>query len=669
MHLFKKAVVPTPHAVTQAGVNRRQHHGWLAFASEHVKVVLSAFCAFLVAVDIVGNNWELNNFVGDAKHLYTPLMNINTTDQLVSSFYFPAGWSPLTTSNVGRWMIQTAIDQVHDSARSVYHLTMSQHLIQDPTNDVCGTLAKTYILTNATVGSVVHLGTVEDHISFIRGNTLTHLFGSTTSDPEASAGDNATTLTAMGYVPGRVGLDMHLTTSVQVPPPGQSIAANVTMYRFFSKAFCSGCNPGTELGMDTCGVVYSYDDTTNAFVVRSSQAIYGTYHVLGFTFTRRWTAIASIVVRTLCVLMAISAFACSQKTIRWTDSLTLTSWFKRIKHMLAPPHYRHASHAFDFVYFCFNSDFFVFLYSAAILMDEDVAMIYARVMNRWAMPAGFNVWTNLRLWALGIRWLWFNLALLKLLKVLFNFLGTARHSGANFVVGWFNFRSTLSVFLTATALFSRTDYIEHGNAVRVDLTSRTQNLDTVYVAFGDSWYIRALPSLLCLMLANLMVVLVADHLVNRRWWRVAAKNSFQRQHVFNSTSILADVGLLVEDTSTYHATVTIPARSMCAFQWFFTSHVLCFGLPEEPGLVRQFTASNVQASRQQSTQEDDAPLLDAMARTHDETPAAASTTLEVPHIVVQDDEGKIHLFNAEKSEVQSLGIEVKILRDASYRIG
>ncbi|KAF0703832.1 Aste57867_7510 [Aphanomyces stellatus] len=357
---------------------------------------LGGLCAFLVVVDIIGNNWELNKFVGDAKHLFTPLLNINTTDDLLRHFCFPADLSPLSASNIGRWMVQTVVDQVHDNT-NYYHLTMSQHLIQDPTNNVCGPLAKTYILKSAAIGSVVHLGTVEDQITFIRGNTLTHLFGSTKTDPQASAGDNATVLAVMGYVPGRVGLDMHLTTSVQVPPPSQPVAANVTMYRFFSKSFCSGCNPGTEMGMDTCGIVYSYNDTTNALVVHSSRAIFGTYHVLGFTFQKRLGAGLSIGIRILCLTFAVVTFGASQKTVRWTDPLSLDSWSKRLLHLLIPPIYRHSNHAFQFLYFYFNSDLIVMFYSAAILMDEDIAMVYARVMHRWAKPAGFNIWTNLRL--------------------------------------------------------------------------------------------------------------------------------------------------------------------------------------------------------------------------------------------------------------------------------
>ncbi|KAF0699215.1 Aste57867_10180 [Aphanomyces stellatus] len=173
--------------------------------TEYLTFALGLFCVFLVAVDIVGNNWELNNFVGDAKHLFTPLLNINSTDELLTRFSFPMDTSPLSTSEVGRWMVQTIVDQVHDDSRNVYHLTKGQHLIQNPTNDVCGALAKTYCLSNVTAGSVLRLGTVQDQITFNRGNTLTHLFDSTMTDPQATPGNNVTMLSAMGYVPGRVG--------------------------------------------------------------------------------------------------------------------------------------------------------------------------------------------------------------------------------------------------------------------------------------------------------------------------------------------------------------------------------------------------------------------------------------------------------------------------------
>ncbi|KAF0703830.1 Aste57867_7508 [Aphanomyces stellatus] len=662
----------------------------LSSFGKYATIALGGFCASLVAVDIIGNNWEFNKFVGDAKHFFTPLLNINTTDDLISKFNFPAASSPLSASNVGRWMVQTVVDQVHHD-NHLYHLTMSQHLIQDPTNDVCGALAKTYIVTNAIVGSVVHLGTVQDQITFIRGNTLTHLFGSTKTDPQASAGDNATTLTAMGYVPGRVGLDMHLTTSVQVPPPGQSIAANVTMYTFYAKAFCSGCNPGTELGMDTCAVVYSYNDTTNALVVRSSQAIYGMYHVLGFTFQKRLGAGLSIGIRILCLTFAVVTFGASQKTVRWTDPLSLDSWNKRLLHLLIPPIYRHSNHALQFLYFYFNSDLIVLFYSAAILMDEDIAMVYARVMHRWAKPAGFNIWTNLRLWALGLRWLWFNLALLKLLKYLLHFVVATRYSGANKVMGLLNFSQIPYVYLTVCVLMARTDYIEHGNSVRVDLTSATQDLDTVYVVFGDSWYIRALPSLLALMFANLVAVLAIDRFVSRRWWRIVAKNTLGRQFLFNSTSILSDLQLPMDDGGVY-STATVKARTLCTLHWFFTSHLTCFGLPEDPALIRKLTSSKVATSRTSHSkgQSKMKPKVESTSvvpfaevasmllaipeadleevKLQSNGPTQGTAPVETIHLLVQDDEGHMHLFDSAKREVQSLSVEVKILNDSIFRI-
>ncbi|KAF0699217.1 Aste57867_10182 [Aphanomyces stellatus] len=650
-------------------------------AIQYATTALGAFCAFLVAVDIVGNNWELNHFVGDAKHLFTPLLNIYNASQLLESFAFPAAWSPDAVSNVGRFMVTTTIDRVHDDTSTFYHLTLSQHLVQNAANDICGTLAKTYAIPNASIGANVNLGTIQDQITCIRGNAITHMFGSTMTDPKAALGDNYTTLSEMGYVPGRVGLDMRLTTAIQVPPPGQLITTNVTMYTYFSKGFCSGCRPGMEMGMDTCAIVYSYNDTTNALVVRSSHAYVGSYHVLGFSFYRRWGALTSIIIRSLCVLMALSAFASSEKTVRWTDPLMLTSWFKRIKHMLAPKHYRHTNHAFKFVYFCFNSDLFVLLYSAAILMDEDIAMVYARVMNRWAKPAGFNIWTTLRLWALGLRWLWFNLALLKLLKWLCNFVSTVRFNGGNKIMGLLNFSSLSCVYLTVFALFDRTDYIEYGNSVNFVLTSATEDLDEVYVEFGDSWYVRGLPSLLALMLANLLLVLMVDHVVYRTWWQLLAKNTLGRQHMFNSTSILSDMSLPVEHGDLY-STITVNARTLCTFQWFFTGHLTCFGLPEDPDFVRKFVSSKLATSRMNTAKH---PSIDAKQQEVGEMVAlvdtnqvakdeaalanAAAVADAAIHMIVQDQDGYWHLYDSEKHEVQALGMEVKILRNAAYRLG
>ncbi|RHY29659.1 hypothetical protein DYB32_004969 [Aphanomyces invadans] len=621
-------------------------------------LVVSVSCSLLVVIDIVGNNWELNDFMGNAKHFLTPLLTTHSIDDLVEMYAFPTTASPWVASNGGRYMINAAIGQAHDTDGLHYHLTLGSHTIDTPENDICNQLVNTYPLVNTTTPTV-RLGAIEDHVTFIRGSTLTHLFDDSATAPRGHTGDNASTLAALGYVPGRVGLDMRLTTAIPLDTHGQTAVFNVTMYRFYSKAFCSGCRPNTELGMDTCTIEYSYNAATHDLQVHSSLAIYGQHHILGIVMLRRWGPVLSLWVRGLCILAVVCAFAASQKTVQWTDSLSLTSVGKRLVHKFSPPQYRHVNNAFHFLYFCFNSDFTVLMFSMSVMFDEDVAMVYGRVLSRWYKPASFELWTQLRLFALDFRWMWFNLAILKVFKLACNLFSTARFSGTNFVMGWLNFRSITWVYLTVFVLFERIDYTEYGNSVRVEVTSLVDDLDAIYVEFEQSWYIRGLPSLAMLMVLNLLLVLFVDHVVNRDWWRLMAKTSFGRQHMYNSSSIIADMGLVVTNGDP-HATITIKARTMSTMRWYFTSHLKCFGLAEEPTMLRKLASSSAAKGSMQTVRQNEDKVSPSIA--------TLDPVGEV-HFLVQDSEGHVHLIDSDKREVQALGVEVKILRDSQFNIG
>ncbi|KAF0699220.1 Aste57867_10185 [Aphanomyces stellatus] len=666
----------------------------LALVVAYVTSIVGVFAALLVVVDVTSNNWEFNHYVGDAKHFFTPLFNVNDTGALLRSVVFPTTMSPASINNVGLRMLATTIEQAHDKDNRYYHLTAGEHSIVNPTNDICGTIAKTYPMGDAAaINTTVRLGTVLDTVSYFRGTALTNFFGSTLTDPWGVPGNNSTQLINLGYTVGRAILDLRLVTAIQVPLPGQLVSRNVTMYSYTSKGFCSGCHHYTELGKDVCTIVYSFNDTTKQLVIKSSGAIYGHVHVLGIVFQQHWMTVLSMVIRAMCVVTAITSFAASQKTVRWTDPLTLNAWYKRLLHLLSPPHYRYTNRAFNFLYLCFNSDLFVLLYSVAIALDEGISIMYARAMNRWAVAASFNLWNQLRFWGLGFRWLWLNLALLKGLKWLLNFLSTTRYSGSNRLVGLLNFSSVTFVYLTVVVLFNRTDYIEYGNTNHIEVSSVVQDLDHLNVYYENSYYIRNLPSLFCLMLANLLVVLVLDRLLNRKWWHTLSKNTFGRQHMYNSTSILSDMELPMED-GTGSSTMTVKARTLCTFQWFFTSHLTCFGLPEEPSIIRKFmqmklmVASRASTHSQQSShhhpsttdltnrsKKDDSKqpdtttaLLEGMAGTTAEK-HRESAVADEQHILVQDQDGHLHLYGTDNREAQALGIEIKILRDTSYSIG
>ncbi|RHY29664.1 hypothetical protein DYB32_004972 [Aphanomyces invadans] len=664
----------------------------IAKAIDSIGIFLSVVCAVLMVVDLIGNNWELNDFVGNAKHFTTPLLDARTRDRVSSLYAFPDHASPTAISPVGQFMLDMALEHVHNPEK-FYLLTMSSYEIQDKANDICGRLTGSYPVDTA-VNDTVRIGTIRDEVTFVRGTALSHLLGTTRSSPPAAVGATVATLEAMGYEPARVGLDMRFTTAFQVDASEQVVALNVTMYRLYSKAFCSGCRPNTELGMVTCEIEYSYNAATKRVEIASSRAHFGLRHKAGIIMTRRLGPIVSLWVRILTVLMAFGTFTMSKKSVRWTDALTLTKWRTRLMHMVAPPLYRSASHAMGFVYFCANSDVVVLAFSGATLFDEDVAMVYARVATNWYSNAPFDLWMELRLRALSIRWLWFNLALLKLVKCLCNLVSVHRTNGANVVMGWLNFSSIPWIYTTVGAVFLRTDFIEYGNSVRVDVTANQHNIESVYVEFESSWYMRGMPSLICLLLGNLLLVLGINHIVLRKWWRVVANNSLARQHMYNSTSIVLNKELMIEAEG-LHSIVAIPAAELSTIQWFFSSHLVCFGLPEDPAAIRRLVSTKVGTTIVTTTSigagTSISPLVRGETRgklrvspskdnilqckvqpasTKDVTDKKAGTadTMEF-HFLVQDRDGCLRLYDGDKREIQSIGIESKVVKGAVLQLG
>ncbi|RHZ00426.1 hypothetical protein DYB31_012740 [Aphanomyces astaci] len=660
------------------------------------------FCAILLTIDVVANDWEIISYVGNGRHFLTPLLDVESVDDMEVDYSFPAMSSPNGVSKIGRFMIDVALAQLIDRTGASYVLSMGSFSINDPSSNLCGSLRQTYPVFGTAISknNSIHLGKVKDGITYLRGNTLTHLIGSSVTSPVAAPGANDKQLQDLGYVPSRAFADMRITTPLPLPPPGQVTQFNLSMYRFFSTSYCSGCTPYTELGLDMCSVVYSYNDTASTITIASSDNIPGFQHVLGMMFQRTWGTMASLIVRFVCVVMVLGAFGASEKTVRWTEPGDVDSWFKRLIHLVAPAQYRHPSGAFDFAYICFNSDVLVLLYTLAVLFDENIAMLFSRTLYRWHRQGETNVWIELRLMAFSLRWLWLNCLFLKVSKFLCHFVNKSQYTGQNVVMGWLNFSSVTWIYLSYAVLASRNTFIEYGNSVRCDLVSTTQNLDAIFVDFFDSWYIRATGPLLLAIVANLVVILLLDHTWNRAWWRQLASNSLGRQHMFNSTSILCDDDMHFVVRPGYAGTsVEVRARALCTMQWFLSSHVLRFGLQEHPQAVRLVVAtkpspavtghqyhngtrdsdSSVNSRRGSASgrraKEDTgptiavSPMVDEEIRASSESAAAADkASSRDMYLIVQDREGHIRMFDAEKRELQALGLEMKILRDSTFHV-
>ncbi|RHY16362.1 hypothetical protein DYB32_010652 [Aphanomyces invadans] len=664
---------------------------------------------FFVGFDVIMNNWELINYLGNSNYLLTPLINLAEPSELSRTFAFPDLANVESMSEGGMFLIHYIMDSCYIRDPTDYVLTAGAHYIDSAANGICGTLVQSYPLPPNTTSTTMNLGVVYNYMQLVRGNTLDNYFTAPDEPPPPNA--SYRDLAYLGFIPARVDVDMRLTTPVEIPPVGETIVANVSMYRFNAVAFCSGCDPVIELGLDVCKSSYYVDPATHSLVVTSSHAYQGEYHMLGAILERSSGTQSSLYLRGIALVLALVSFATSKKTTRWTETGTVDTAWKRVVHTLAPPLYRYSSHTFTFANFCLNSDWFVLVYVVAVLLDEKNSMTYSRLVYHWNIE-GDNRWIDIQMAAIQFRWLWINCFIVKATKVVVNFVSMSRYNGSNSVVGFFNFSSVLYIYFAAIFLMQRTEYIEYGNSDMATLSSTNADLDSIRVDFFSSWFIRSYPSMMLVMLVNLFVMLSADRLLNWNKWRRLSQNSLARQAMYNSSSILCEMCYSFHDLADYkNQAVIVQARALCTFQWFLMCHTLCFGLPENPKHVRamltksvaMITVNGESNSTLSPISECGGSVGDPRKDGHgngDNKPSSLtlrrsnkSTTTELKDdddedslgavkpitsdskdsnsdlcIVAQDVDGVIHLYDSRKREIQSMTFEVKILSNSRFVI-
>ncbi|RQM26880.1 hypothetical protein B5M09_005428 [Aphanomyces astaci] len=482
------------------------------------------------------NNWELNDLIGNARTLFTPVLNVASQQDLTDTFTFAEGYSLSTTSNVGLFMLNYTLQKIHAHDASMYVLTADTFLINGGTNDICGLLKQSYLVKANTTS--VSLGVIEDGIQYIRGQAISNFF---------------------------LGIG---------PPP----------------SFGSDHDTLTSLG-------------SRKLVIESSQAVVGHHRVLGMMLERSGVTTGSLVVRGVCVLFVLASFTTSQKT--------------KLLHMIAPSLHRYQHRLLNLPYFCFNSDIFVVGYVTAVLLDEKACTLYSRALFRWNRdtPSSWTSWyVYLRILSMNFRWVWLNCFLVKIIKLMANFVSATGYTSRNFVVGYFNFSSITYVYVAGLALVYRHNFLDYSNSDMVALTPDMQHLDGISIDFFDSTLMRGYPGLVFVMFLNLVGVLSIDLAVNFKWWRKVSNNSLGRQHIYNSTSIITDMGYVFVD-------------------W-----------PERPSFKLRNSAQVTVARRQSTVAADDFFML------------------------AQDQDGYLHLFNARKTEIQALSMEVNVQADARYMV-
>ncbi|CAK4241500.1 unnamed protein product [Aphanomyces euteiches] len=582
---------------------------------------LGAFDAFLVLVDVSHNNWDFNHFLGNAQYFITPVANLPSLHAVKSCYAFPIEASPEDLSEVAVFMMDHSLSTAVDHDGSHYLITAGSYAILDAANDICGDL-------------------------YVRGNLFEYMFGAADTRP-APANATHAVLTDLGYTPTRMDCDMRLTTPIQIPKAsGVVVSANTSMSRIFPKSLCTACTPIVEFGHDICELKFTYNATAQTMTVLSSKAHIGGVHT---------------VVRALCVLFAIFGYIASQRTIRWCDATALSTWYKRAIYTLSPPIYRYSSYAFSFSSFCLNSDWFVFGYVIAVLLDEKQSMIYSKTMYTWNEHSD-NYWIPIQLFAIQFRWLWLNCAFVKLFKLILNFVSLTRYTGKNLLVGLCNFSSH---------------------------DSRHQPRHGVF----NGYYMRTVPDILFIMTINLMVVLTIDHVVHFRWWQRVAKSSLGRQTMFNSTSILNEMRCDFYHIDGYkNQAVKIQARTLCTMQWFLMCHTICFGLPEDPKHIRALLShsakSDLHVDRHLSKSKEKSITDLLKLNNSDRSTSPGSTRYLVVRpkqsndtdddppedsiqicILTQDLDGNIRMYDSRRSELVGLSVEVKILNNGKFVLG
>ncbi|ETW05426.1 hypothetical protein H310_03191 [Aphanomyces invadans] len=189
------------------------------------------------------------------------------------------------------------------------------------------------------------------------------------------------------------------------------------------------------------------------------------------------------------------------------------------------------------------------------------------------------------------------------------------------------------------------------------------------------------------MVGNLVVVLLLDHVSNRGWWRLLARNSLARQLMYNSTSILCEMKHAGIVDSKYSSTLTIQVSTLCTLQWFLTSHLVRFGLPEEPSLLRRLSsiASVKKGARHSTGATSDkgsmpaqrTPQTNATTGIPSTTAIVDATNTDHDHVppdneelflVAQDHEGNVLAYDSCKREVLAAAMDGKVALGVALRI-
>ena len=649
---------------TQDVLGAARHEYWrLQFRKwyQYVVTVAGLCVIILIAGDATANNWAISNFLGGGYFFLTPIASVQSLAQLNLKYSFAKNLGVDNLSNLGQWMSNFSVVHMVTKSNKIY-VIQTGDIALTPASVLCPIFQSTYAV-DVAVSNKVKLALLSDAVTFFRGNAVTHFFSDDTTKNLGHSNMTSDELIDRNYIPGRTTVDKRFTTEIALVNSSLPQTHRVNYYRIFSRSFCSGCDPVAELGYSVCNMTMVYNDTAKTLTVTDSRFLPGSMYKLGFIMPNSAFGQVALAAKITAIVFAVFGYLASRRTVQWqdVDPTKAESVVTLAIRTVLPKVFRHQSHALRFDMFCYNSDLFVFLYAASVLIDIPNCLLYMRNVNLYTMYAPQFLF-SLQLFSLSTRLLWVNCAILKGCKILWNLLGTSAFAGDSVVMRFFNWSSVKTLYCSAILLFYVPPFIEYNNSVTIDVRNSARRIDGICVNVFDGFYMRVASSITVGLIANALIMTALDHLLFFRFWRVMTRNSLARQAIFNSSSILCDyLDDVTPDDAATGAVIIVTARRLSTLHWFFTSHLVCFGLPEKGLRANKSKAIAVKATLSSAPKP-----LSSMSAVVPEASAAASG--DTGCLVVQDGDRNLYLLDHKYTAITSLAFNIKILKNTTITI-
>ncbi|RHY25751.1 hypothetical protein DYB32_008124 [Aphanomyces invadans] len=507
----------------------------------------------------------------------------------------------------------------------------------------CAGLKGNYSVPDVSIP--VRFAAVDDGVTFLRGNALTHFFTNDTVNDLPSKTSTMADLAVLGFHAARIQADLRMTTALVIKNTSSVQSIALPSYRIYSKSFCTGCIPMTTMGRGACNMTVKYVHATKTVEVSDSFSIPGSMYDFGLMMSWGVHDTIGTLLKYCALFIATAGYLASRKTIQWHDPDKIDTVTTKLVDMVFPKCLPHLSHAMRFDLFCYNSDMFVLLSVASNVLDMDKGIQYIREVNsfnsqspQWSM--------SIQLLALSTRLLWLNLGLVKAAKVLVRLVSSSSYCGENQVMKLLNFSSVTTLYFSAVLLFYVPPYVEYNNSVRWDVSNRIENLDGCSIPSFSSFYYRTAPAIAIGLTLNVVAVLAVDHIVLFKRWRALGSNSLGRQLMYNSTSVSCDFVFDYAIEADGACVIRCKARKLSTLQWYFMTHMQCFCLPEK--YARKSMVASIEAVKRAE--------------------GAACESNEVLHAIHQSEGGHVHLLDDALASVDALAFKTKVLENATVSI-